>query len=168
MRIGQVAAQAGVKTKALRYYERVGFPAAGRTDSGYRDYSEAALDRLRFIRAAQAVGLTLGEIKGIIGFREHTSPPCAHVLELIEARAADLDRRIDELTHSATNSATFPPEDMPSRPTPAHRTSSATSSTPPPPAQLTGRPRSIELKAWGSRRHGRDCGGYLIRCHWCA
>jgi DNA-binding transcriptional MerR regulator len=55
------------------------------------------LDRLRFIRSAQAVGLTLGEIKGVITFREQGSPPCGHVLELIEGRAADLDRRIAEL-----------------------------------------------------------------------
>jgi len=98
VRIGEVAAQAGVTTKALRYYERVGLlPATERTGSGYRDYGDAVLDRLRFIRAAQAVGLTLGEIRGVIGFREEGSPPCAHVLELIEGRAADLDRRIDEL-----------------------------------------------------------------------
>jgi DNA-binding transcriptional MerR regulator len=85
-------------TKALRYYERVGLlPEADRTASGYRDYPDTVLDRLRFIRAAQAVGLTLGEIKGVIGFREQGSPPCAHVLELIEDRAADLDRRIGEL-----------------------------------------------------------------------
>ena len=98
MRIGQVAEAAGVTTKALRYYERVGLlPPPDRTDSGYRDYPYAVLDRLRFIRAAQAVGLTLGEIKGVISFREQGSPPCSHVLSLIEARAADLDRRIAEL-----------------------------------------------------------------------
>lgn len=98
MRIGQVAAAAGLTTKALRYYERVGVvPEPDRTDSGYRDYPDTVLDRLRFIRAAQAVGLTLGEIKGVIGFRELGSPPCSHVLELVEGRAADLDRRIDEL-----------------------------------------------------------------------
>ncbi len=98
MRIGQVAPHAGVTTKALRYYERVGLlPAADRTSSGYRDYPEEVLDRLRFIRAAQAVGLALGEIKGVIVFREQGSPPCGHVLELIEGRASDLDRRIEEL-----------------------------------------------------------------------
>jgi DNA-binding transcriptional MerR regulator len=54
------------------------------------------LSPLRFIRSAQAVGLTLGEIKGVIAFREQGSPPCGHVLELIDGRAADLDRRIAE------------------------------------------------------------------------
>jgi DNA-binding transcriptional MerR regulator len=100
MRIGQVAEAARMTAKALRYYERVGLlPEPERTDSGYREYSEAVFERLRFIRAAQAVGLTLGEIKGVIDFREQGSPPCAHVLSLIEERAADLDRRIAELAH---------------------------------------------------------------------
>lgn len=98
MRIGEVAERAGVTTKTLRYYERAGLiDQARRTPNGYRDYQPAVLDRLRFIRAAQRVGLTLGEIKGVIAFRDRGSPPCGHVLELIEGRAADLDRRIAEL-----------------------------------------------------------------------
>ena len=98
MRIGEVAERAGLSTKALRYYEQAGLlDEPERTPSGYRDYDESVLDRLRFIRAAQAVGLTLGEVKGVITFREKGSPPCGHVLELIAARAADLDRRIGEL-----------------------------------------------------------------------
>ncbi|MGH9078108.1 MAG: heavy metal-responsive transcriptional regulator [Acidimicrobiales bacterium] len=98
MRIGELADLAGVTTKALRYYERVGLLAPpARTGSGYRDYSGDALDRLRFIRAAQGVGLTLGEIRGIIAFREQGDPPCCHVLELIERRAWDLEERIAEL-----------------------------------------------------------------------
>jgi MerR family copper efflux transcriptional regulator len=98
MRIGEIAGQAGLSTKALRYYERTGLiEEPTRTPSGYRDYTESVLDRLRFIRSAQAAGLTLGEIKGVIAYREQGSPPCGHVLELIEGRAADLDRRIAEL-----------------------------------------------------------------------
>ena len=82
----------------MRYYERIGLlTAPERTASGYRDYPSAALDRLRFIRASQAIGLTLGEIKGVIGFREQGRAPCTHVLDLIETRAAGLDHRIEEL-----------------------------------------------------------------------
>ena len=63
-------------TKALRYYERVGLlPEPDRTDSGYRDYGHTVFDRLRFIRAAQAVGLTLGEIRGIIAFANKAARP---------------------------------------------------------------------------------------------
>jgi DNA-binding transcriptional MerR regulator len=98
VRIGEVAEQAGISTKALRYYERFGLvEEADRNPNGYRDYSPEVLDRLRFIRAAQAVGLTLGEIRGVIAFRDQGTPPCGYVLELIESRAADLDRRITEL-----------------------------------------------------------------------
>ena len=98
MRIGEIAERAGLSTKTLRYYEDAGLlDAPDRTPNGYRDYGDAVLDRLRFIRSAQAAGLTLGEIKGVIAFREQGSAPCGHVLELIEGRAADLDRRIKEL-----------------------------------------------------------------------
>jgi DNA-binding transcriptional MerR regulator len=98
MRIGEIGERSGLSTKALRYYERVGLiEEPTRTSSGYRDYAEPVLDRLRFIRSAQAAGLTLGEIKGVIAFREQGSAPCGHVIELIEGRTADLDRRIAEL-----------------------------------------------------------------------
>jgi DNA-binding transcriptional MerR regulator len=97
VQIGEVAEQAGLSTKALRYYERVGLiDEPHRTASAYRSYDESVLDRLRFIRAAQAVGLTLGEIRGVIAFREQ-GRPCGHGLELIDSRAAELDRRIAEL-----------------------------------------------------------------------
>jgi MerR family transcriptional regulator, copper efflux regulator len=79
MRIGELAEQAGISTKAIRYYEQVGIltPPA-RTPSGYRSYDDTALGRLSFVRAAQAVGLTLGEIRQVIAFRgSHSSRPVA-------------------------------------------------------------------------------------------
>ncbi|MDQ2754942.1 MAG: heavy metal-responsive transcriptional regulator [Actinomycetota bacterium] len=121
MRIGEVAAKAGVTTKGLRYYERVGvLGEPARTASGYRDYSDAVLDRLRFIRASQAAGLTLGEIKEVIAFRDRGDQPCSHVLDLIEGRACDLDRRIaelaglrDELLHLAERGRSLSPDTCP-------------------------------------------------------
>lgn len=118
MRIGETADRSGVTTKTLRYYETVRLlPEPDRTPGGYRDYPESILDRLRFIRAAQAVGLTLGEIRGVIAFRDAGRPPCSHVLELIEDRAADLDSRIvelavlrDELRRLARRGATLSPD----------------------------------------------------------
>jgi DNA-binding transcriptional MerR regulator len=55
------------------------------------------LDRLAFIRAAQAVGLSLGEIRGIVALRDEGQTPCGHVLDLLRTRSAELDRRIAEL-----------------------------------------------------------------------
>ena len=121
MRIGELATQADISTKAIRYYEQIGIltPPA-RTPSGYRTYDEAALGRLSFVRAAQAVGLTLGEIRQVIAFRENGQGPCAHVSELLQRHAADLDRRIRELQQLrgelqllAERAATLDPEQCP-------------------------------------------------------
>lgn len=60
--IGQLAKAAGVPTSALRYYERIGLlEPDGRTGGNYRYYSDDALRRLRFIRAAHATGFRLDE-----------------------------------------------------------------------------------------------------------
>lgn len=99
MRIGELAARSGLTTKTLRFYEQAGvLPQPKRRHSGYRDYDEAALGRLRFIRAGQAAGLTLAELRGIIVIREDTGPPCEHVTTLLDLHLADLDTRIRELT----------------------------------------------------------------------
>ena len=98
MRIGAVAEQAGVSTKAIRYYESIGvLPEPERTASGYRDYSSETGERLRFIRSAQAVGLTLGEIREILAYRDRGETPCAHVHELIRRRARQIDEEIASL-----------------------------------------------------------------------
>jgi DNA-binding transcriptional MerR regulator len=103
MRIGELAAVSGVPPKTIRYYEDIGvLDPPARMPSGYRDYTPEATNRLAFIRSAQAVGLTLGEIRGIVALRDRGTTPCGHVLDLITARAADLDRRISELQRLRT------------------------------------------------------------------
>jgi MerR family copper efflux transcriptional regulator len=98
MRIGVLAEEAGLSTKAIRYYEDIGvLPEPPRTPAGYREYPPAAIDRLRFIRAAQAIGLTLGEIREILAYRDRGEIPCAHVVDLITRRAAQIDAQITEL-----------------------------------------------------------------------
>ena len=98
MRIGELARRADVTTRAIRHYERISvLPAAERTQGGYRDYGEDALMRLAFVRSAQAVGLTLGEIREVIAFRDRGESPCAHVLALLERRSSELSRRIREM-----------------------------------------------------------------------
>ena len=98
MRIGDLAAKAGVTTKALRFYEQSGvLTPPARTGSGYRDYDDAALARLRFVKAAQAAGLTLAEIREVVAVREAKGPPCEHVAALLDRHAADLDARSADL-----------------------------------------------------------------------
>jgi MerR family transcriptional regulator, copper efflux regulator len=98
MRIGELAAASGLTTKTIRFYEQVGLLAPPpRTPAGYRDYPEAALPRLRFIRTAQAAGLTLAEIAGILAIRDSGESPCTHVTALIHTHLADIRQRIREL-----------------------------------------------------------------------
>ena len=98
MLIGELAQRSGVSAKALRYYEDIGLidPPA-RASSGYRDYDDEVLDRLVFIRSAQAVGLSLGEIRSIVSLRDDGDAPCGHVLELLRNRADEIGRTIREL-----------------------------------------------------------------------
>lgn len=101
MRIGELAEQAGVTTKTIRFYETRGLlPAPTRTPSGYRDYDAGAVARLRFIRSAQAAGFTLREIAGILAIRDDGTAPCEHVRALIHENLALLEARLDELQNA--------------------------------------------------------------------
>lgn len=98
MRIGELALRSGVSEKTLRYYEDIGLvDTPERSANGYRDYGADVVDRLRFVRSAQAVGLTLAEIREILGLRERGETPCQHVLAVIEKHAEEIDARIKEL-----------------------------------------------------------------------
>ena len=98
MRIGELAKAAGTGTKAIRFYEQQRLlPDPGRTASGYRDYPPSALDRLAFIRDAQAAGLTLAEIGRVLAIRDAGQAPCAHVITLIAEHLGRVEARIAEL-----------------------------------------------------------------------
>jgi MerR family transcriptional regulator, copper efflux regulator len=100
VRIGELADRSGVAVKTIRFYEAIGvLDPPERTPSGYRDYDDPAIDRLAFIRAGQAVGLTLGEIRQVVGLRERGQAPCTHVVALLERRADEIGQRIAELQH---------------------------------------------------------------------
>jgi len=98
MRIGELGELADLSAKTIRYYEDIGIIAEPhRTPSGYRDYDEAALDRLRFIKAAQTVGFSLGEIREVLSFGDRGEAPCVHVRQLMEERIRSLSQHIQGL-----------------------------------------------------------------------
>ncbi len=98
MRIGELSEATGLSTKAIRYYEEAGLiPEPPRTSSGYRDYTEDWADRIRFIRTAQSAGFTLGEIGQILAHSDRGERPCEAVTEIIAARIAEIDRKVDAL-----------------------------------------------------------------------
>ena len=77
MLIGELAKKMGVNPKTIRFYEEIGLmPAPDRTPSGYRQFSNDDLERLRFIRSAQRLNLRLPEIQEILAFRERGEQPC--------------------------------------------------------------------------------------------
>ena len=103
MRIGEVAREAEVPIKTIRYYEEIGvLPPPLRTYSGYRDYDPDVIDRLRFIRASQSVGFTLGEIRDIVAYRDRGDAPCTHVLALLKRHREECAKRIAELQEAET------------------------------------------------------------------
>jgi Predicted transcriptional regulators len=103
MRIGDLATTSGLSTKTIRFYEQVGLlPPPPRTSGGYRDYPAEAAARLGFIRDAQAAGLTLAEISGVLALRDSGEAPCGHVSGLIEQHLAEIELRLVELRKTRT------------------------------------------------------------------
>lgn len=99
MRIGELAARCGLPTQTIRFYERRRLLLQPeREANGYRTYDQQALDRVQFIKRAQAAGLTLAEIGGILDVRANGETPCVHVSQLLETKLHEIERRIAELT----------------------------------------------------------------------
>lgn len=99
MRIGELGEQCGVTTKTIRYYESIDLlDEPARTASGYRDYGDDAVERLQFIRDAQATGLTLSEIASVLELKNAGERSCAHTMNLIEAHVTAIDAQIEQLT----------------------------------------------------------------------
>lgn len=96
--IGQVADAADVNVETIRYYERRGLiPEPERSRSGYRQYTPAAIRRLRFVKRAQALGFTLSEIGDLLELRADPGRSCEQV-EAEASRAMErIDRKIAEL-----------------------------------------------------------------------
>jgi len=98
MKVGQLAARAGVGVQTLHYYERLGLlPEARRSASNYRLYPPSALRRVQFIKKAQALGFTLEEIGEILGLRERGRAPCRCVADVARKHLRELDARIAAL-----------------------------------------------------------------------
>jgi DNA-binding transcriptional MerR regulator len=98
LKIGEVAKLSGVGIEALRFYEKSGLlDKPSRTVSGYRVYSRDVLDRLAFIKQAQALGFSLDEIRRIIADARTGNSPCDEVREIVRRRLDELDERMREM-----------------------------------------------------------------------
>ncbi|HKF23002.1 MAG TPA: heavy metal-responsive transcriptional regulator [Candidatus Angelobacter sp.] len=95
---GELATLAGVSRDTLRHYEREGLlTAPQRSQNGYRHYPPQALERVRLIRSALAIGFTVDELRDILQARERGLAPCRQVHALALEKARELRSQIREL-----------------------------------------------------------------------
>jgi len=99
MKIGQIAKASGVRIDTLRYYEKEGLiKPAHRTDAGYREYDQNAVQQMRFILKAKSLGFSLQEIRELLSLRiDREHHPCSEVKELAEAKLSSIEEKIAEL-----------------------------------------------------------------------
>ena len=98
LKIGDVSKRSGVGVEALRFYEKSGLlDKPSRTYSGYRVYGVEVLERLAFIKRAQALGFSLDEIRQIVEDARKGQSPCDEVREIVRQRMGELDERLREL-----------------------------------------------------------------------
>jgi DNA-binding transcriptional MerR regulator len=96
--VSNLAAEVGLSAATVRYYERLGLlPPPERTAAGYRQYQQDAVERLRFIKGAQRVGLRLREIAELLAICDQGLCPCGHSEALLCARMAEIDAQVAEL-----------------------------------------------------------------------
>ena len=98
MNIGEAAARSGVSAKMVRHYESLGLlPKVARTDAGYRQYGDAEVHTLRFIRRARDLGFSMAEIGELLKLWQNRRRASADVKRIALAHVADLERRIEEM-----------------------------------------------------------------------
>ncbi len=98
MWISELAERSGVAARTVRFYEEQGLlRKPERTHAGYREYDEATVDRLLFIKSAKSLGLTLVDIGRVLELADTGERPCGRVESLVDAKVAEIDQRIDEL-----------------------------------------------------------------------
>ena len=99
MRIGELARATGTKAETIRYYEREGIlPAADRTDSNYRDYSDGHLATLTFVRRARELGFSMAQVRELLALSDHDDKPCEDVDQLVKQQLFEVGRKIADLS----------------------------------------------------------------------
>lgn len=98
MNIGQASDASGVSHRMIRHYEKIALiPSPLRRESGYRDYSQADVARLRFVAHARDLGFPIEEIRSLLGLWQDNDRSSADVKTLATARAEELGRKAQAL-----------------------------------------------------------------------
>lgn len=93
--IGMASRMSGVTAKMIRHYETLGLlPSVGRTDSGYRQYSEADVHTLRFIKRSRELGFPIADIGELVSLWRNRRRASANVKRIAQKHAQELAQRI--------------------------------------------------------------------------
>lgn len=120
MQISELSERTRTPAKTIRYYEETGLlPTPLRRPNGYREYSEADIDRLKLVAGARRLDFSLAEIGEILDLRDRGIAPCGVLLELLDQKADEISERIAELKRLQkdlqslhTIGLTFPTDDV--------------------------------------------------------
>lgn len=99
LKIGEVAADSSLPIKTVRYYEELGLltPTVSRSESNYRLFKPAVLDRLAFIKRSQSLGLSLREIQDVLNVHDQGQLPCDEVKHNLQKKVQQITEQIESL-----------------------------------------------------------------------
>ncbi len=99
MKTSELAKRAGVTAETVRFYTRKGLLTAARNpENDYKLYDQSALERLRFISQARAIGFSLKEIEEIIQYSQQGNSPCPKVRQMLGRKIQETEKKITDLT----------------------------------------------------------------------
>lgn len=138
MRIKQFAQLTNLSAKTIRYYEDIGLLSPPRRlDNGYRDYDGTDVDKARFVAGARSLDFSLDDIQEILALREQREAPCRVVLDMLQERAGEINRRVAELQRMEAElrelhrlGLTFPTDDVDGKNCVCHLVSEHSGATP--------------------------------------
>ena len=97
MKIGELAAKAGVTNRAIRYYEELKLIKSDRLANNYREYTKDALDKVRFISRAKKLGFSIDECSSLISLFSNETRKSYEVRQLAISKNNKLKKQIKEL-----------------------------------------------------------------------
>lgn len=97
MNISDAALASGLTSKALRYYESINLLVPRRADNGYRDYSTADVQALRFIQRARASGFSIDEVRELLVLQANPRRRSRDAKRLVQGKLTRIEDQLRNL-----------------------------------------------------------------------